>query len=118
MAFAKTEIHSGIELILDACKIDEKIKDCDLVITGEGRIDKQTSFGKVPAGVAKHAKAYNKPVVALTGCLGEGYESVYSCGIDSVFAIQSGPMSLDASLKEAPGLLCDTAERITRLFIL
>lgn len=118
MAFAKTEIYSGIELILDACKIDEKIKDCDLVITGEGRIDKQTAFGKVPAGVAKHAKSFGKPVIALTGCLGDGYESVYDCGIDSVFAIQSGPMSLDDSLKDAPKLLCDTAERVTRLFIM
>lgn len=118
LAFAKTEIHSGIELILNACKIDEKIKDCDLVITGEGRVDNQTAFGKVPAGVAKHAKAFKKPVVALTGSIGKGYETVYDCGIDAVFSVQSGPMTLEESLEKAPALLCDTAQRVMRLYLL
>jgi len=118
LAFAKTEIHSGIELILNASGIDEKLKTCDLVITGEGRVDMQTAFGKVPAGVAKHAKAFNKPVIALTGSIGKGYESVYECGIDAVFSVQPGPMSLETSLEDADNLLCDTAERVFRLFLL
>ena len=118
LAFAKTEIHSGIELILNSSGIDEKIKDCDLVITGEGRVDMQTAFGKVPAGVAKHAKAFNKPVIALTGSIGNGYEAVYDCGIDAVFSVQSGPMSLEESLENADKLLSDTAERVLRLFML
>lgn len=118
MAFAKTEIHSGIELILNATGIDDKLKICDLVITGEGRVDMQTAFGKVPAGVAKHAKAFGKPVIALTGSIGSGFESVYTCGIDAVFSIQSGPMTLEESLKKADVLLCDTAARVMKLYLL
>ena len=116
MAFCETEIHSGIELILNASGIDEKLKIADLVITGEGKVDSQTAFGKVPAGVAKHAKAFQKPVIALTGAIGDGYEAVYECGIDALFSIQSGPMTLEESLKKADKLLCDTAERIMHLY--
>jgi len=116
LAFCNCEIHSGIELVLNAANIDDKIKDCDLVITGEGRVDMQTAFGKVPQGVAKHAKAFDKPVVALTGSIGKGYENVYDHGIDSVFSVQPGPMTLEESMEKAKDLLCDTAERVIRLF--
>lgn len=116
LAFANAVTQSGIELVLNACNIDDKIKACDLVITGEGRIDMQTAFGKVPVGVAGHAKRFNKPVIALCGSIGKGYEAVYDHGIDAVFSVQSGPMSLEESLKSADSLLCDTASRVMRLF--
>lgn len=114
LAFYKCKVNSGIDLILDTINIDEKIKSADLVITGEGRIDYQSAFGKVPVGVSKHAKSFNKPVIALCGSIGKGYEEVYKYGIDSVFAVSKGPITLEESMKKADILLCDAAERIIR----
>ena len=61
------------------------MSETDIVITGEGKIDKQTAYGKAPAGVAKIAKKYNKPVIGISGTVGEGINEVYKVGIDEQF---------------------------------
>ena len=94
------------------------IAEGTLVITGEGRMDHQTQFGKTPFGVAQVAKQYQKPVIAIAGSLGEGVESLYDHGIASVFSIVDKPMALEDAMKDAPALLERTAERVLRLFLL
>lgn len=116
LAFWNATVSSGIELVLDTLDIDKSLPDADLVITGEGRLDGQTLFGKAPIGVAARAKRYGKPVIALTGSVGDGYRAVYEGGIDAVFAIQNGPMSLSESMEKTPELLSDCAHRIMRFY--
>lgn len=116
VAFCGATIRSGIDCILDALDFDNLLNDADIVITGEGQMDYQTAFGKAPVGVAARAKKQGIPVIALTGSLGEGYSEVYRYGIDAVFSIQNGPMTLQESMNQAPSLLEDTAEHIARAF--
>lgn len=115
VAFCGAKLQSGIELVLNAVEFDAKLKGADIVITGEGMLDFQTVFGKVPVGVASHAKKYGIPVIAIVGAMGQDYQSVYSHGIDSVFNIQNAPMSLEYAMKNAEPLLDDCAQRIARL---
>ncbi len=116
LAFWNAETSSGIELVLDVLKIDGALKEADLVMTGEGRLDGQTLFGKAPIGVAKRAKQYGKPVIALTGSIGDGYRDVYEGGIDAVFSVQNGPMSLENSMARTGELLEDCAHRVIKLW--
>ena len=115
MVFCGALFKNGIDLLLDMADIDEKIKLCDIVITGEGRIDGQTAMGKAPCGIAKRAKLLGKPVFAVAGQIGDGAQMVYERGIDSVVSIVPGPMSLNEALKSSPGLIEDASERLFRV---
>ena len=87
-AFLKAELKPGIEIVLEASKIDDLLnKDIDFVITGEGKIDGQTIYGKTPVGVAKAAKKYNIPVIAICGSIEDGANKVLDYGIDCYFSI-------------------------------
>jgi len=116
LAFLDAKIRKGVEIVIDMVKLDEHVKDADLVITGEGMMDYQTQFGKTPYGVAKTAKKYGVPVIALVGKMGKGSEALYDLGIDSVFSIVDGPMSLEDAMINGEKLLEDTAERVMRLY--
>ena len=85
--FFHAELKSGIETVLDIIDFDDIMKDADFIITGEGKADYQSVFGKVVSGVAKRAKKQNVPVIALCGDLGEGYEKLYDCGVSSIYSI-------------------------------
>lgn len=87
LAFLNASLKPGIEIITELLNLDSLIKDADLVITGEGRLDHQSINGKVPVGVANIAKKYNKPVVAIVGSLGDKAEVVYPYGITAMFSI-------------------------------
>ena len=78
MAFLSAELRKGVDIVVEYSKLEEKLKDADLVITGEGSIDGQTRFGKTPYGVAKTAQKYSIPVIALAGNVGTDIEAVYS----------------------------------------
>lgn len=84
-AFFGAELRPGIEVVLDLVGFDEQLKGCDLVLTGEGRMDGQSLGGKVPVGVARRAKKQGIPVVALVGIVGPGLDPVYDEGISAVF---------------------------------
>ena len=105
----------GLPLLAELVGLEEAIQEADLVITGEGRIDAQTARGKTPAGVAEIAKRYGKPVIALAGCLGEGVEEVYRCGIDAVFSIQQGPCTVQEAYANASINLQKTARNLAGL---
>jgi glycerate kinase len=94
MAFLDAELRPGIEIMIEAVKLEQAIKDADLVITGEGKIDSQTIYGKAPIGVAKIAKKYNIPVIAVAAIIGEDADIVYQYGINTLIKISEPPMSL------------------------
>lgn len=115
MVFLNAELMSGIEAILDLIDFDNKLTGVDLVITGEGRMDNQSSFGKVPSGVGKRCKKYSIPVVAIVGGILSGYEKIYDCGIESVITTISGAMDIDKAIKNGKELYLDAARRLLRL---
>ncbi|SFR18848.1 MULTISPECIES: glycerate kinase [unclassified Enterobacter] len=100
-AFCGAELRRGIEIVTDALHLDEHVKDADLVITGEGRIDSQTINGKVPVGVAKVAKRYNKPVIGIAGSLTADVGVVHEHGLDAVFSVIFTICSLEDALENA-----------------
>ena len=115
MAFCRAEFYSGIDLLLDTVRFENYIQNADIVITGEGRIDGQSVFGKVPCGIAKRTKAFsNIPVVAIVGSIGPGVETVYKLGVDYIIPISSGKISIEESMENAHSLLTQTAEKFAR----
>jgi glycerate kinase len=91
LMFLHARLRPGIDIVFDEIHLKEKIKNVDLVITGEGRMDAQTLMGKTPAGVAKLAKAQKKKVVAFAGCFGEGIEQCMESGLfDACYSITDG----------------------------
>lgn len=92
------ELRSGVETVLDLIGFDERVRDVDLVITGEGNMDEQSAAGKAPVGVARRAKRYGKPVAAVVGGRADNLDAVYGQGIDLVLSICRKPMPLDQAL--------------------
>ena len=92
------ELRSGVETVLDLVGFDERVRDADLVITGEGNMDEQSAAGKAPVGVARRAKRYGKPVVAVVGGRADNLDAVYEQGVDLVLPICRKPMSLNQAL--------------------
>lgn len=115
LAFLNVDLQKGIEIVMKVTNLEEKVKDSDIVITGEGMIDYQTSFGKTPYGVAKIAKKYGIPVIAIAGGIGKDTGTLYGKGFDSIFSIVNKPMSLDEAIINAKILLEDVSERIMRV---
>lgn len=97
----KGDLRRGIEIVLDYTNFDKHIEDAHLIITGEGRIDKQTAYGKAPVGVAGRAKRFSVPVIAIGGSVSSDYSAVYEKGIDAVFSITTRPMTLEEAYKVA-----------------
>lgn len=114
MAFLNGTLKKGIEMVIEYAGLEEKVKDADIVWTGEGSIDFQTQYGKTPLGVATVAKKHNKPVIALAGRVGEGIEVLYEKGIDSIFGITKGATSLEEALVKGQENIEKTSENIIR----
>lgn len=92
------ELRSGVETVLDLIGFDEHVRDVDLVITGEGNMDEQSAAGKAPVGVARRAKRYGKPVVAVVGGRADNLDAVYGQGVDLVLPVCRKPMGLELAL--------------------
>ncbi|MEW8996518.1 MAG: glycerate kinase [Thermoanaerobacter sp.] len=114
MSFLNAQLKSGIEIIIETLKLEEKIKEADIVISGEGKIDFQTAFGKTISGIAKLCKKHNKPLIVIAGTV-EDIEKLYEIGVSSVFSTMEKPMSLEDAIKNTSTLLEKSAERIFRL---
>lgn len=115
MVFLNGNLKKGIEIVIEYSGLEKKIKNCDMVWTGEGSIDFQTQYGKTPLGVATVAKKYNKPVVALAGRVGDDIDILYEKGIDSIFGIMRGVTTIDEALKNGKENIERTSENIVRL---
>ena len=116
VALLGAEMTSGVQAVIEASRLAERIRGGDLVVTSEGRVDEQTAFGKAPAGVAALARNHGVPVVVLAGSLGPGHEKLYECGVSAVFSICDRPMSLEAAMEGAEALMERVAEAVLRLY--
>ena len=114
MVFLGGEMKSGIETVLDLIRFDERLEGVDLVVTGEGRTDWQSCFGKVMQGVGMRAKAKGIPVLGLSGSLGKNAMDICSCGISSLMTTVNAPMPLSEALERAEELYYEGALRMFR----
>jgi len=117
VAFAGAVLRSGVEIVMEAVKLEQLVRDTDLVITGEGRTDAQTAYGKAPVGVARVAKKYEKPVICISGSLGAGAERVYKYGIDALASILVEPMTVEEAMARGKELLVKAGDGIARLIM-
>lgn len=120
LAFLNASLESGIDIVLDETDLESEIKDADLVITGEGMLDRQTSMGKAPIGVARIARKYQKPVIAFAGAVTPDARACNAAGIDAFFPILRGVTSLADAMETETAMqnLSDTAEQVMRLWML
>ncbi|WP_318433434.1 glycerate kinase [Photobacterium leiognathi] len=112
------QLRPGIEIVMDAVNLADVLKDADLVITGEGRIDSQTIHGKTPIGVARTAKRFNKPVIGIAGSLSYDCNVVHEHGIDAVFSVVPRSVSLAEALAEAAINVELTARNVAAIYAL
>ena len=115
MFFTPAQLKPGVEIVLDAVGFSDIVRDADFVITGEGRTDFQTAFGKAPVGVAKVAKAHGAPVFCISGGLGDGADDVLAQGIDAVMSICDRPLSLEECMAAGAQLIEPAAARLCRI---
>jgi len=101
VAFLGAQLRPGADIVAEALGLDALVADADLVITGEGRLDRQSVHGKTPLGVARIAKRHGKPVVAIAGGLGAGAELLHAHGIDAMFGAVQRACTLEQALAEA-----------------
>ncbi|MDR0218090.1 MAG: glycerate kinase [Enterobacteriaceae bacterium] len=110
------KLQSGVEIVIDALKLEEAIQGADLVITGEGRMDSQTIYGKTPVGVARIAKKFGIPTIALVGEMSKDYAIVHQHGLDAVFSIVPGVCTLADALADSADNLRITAYNIASVW--
>ncbi len=117
VAFLGAELCSGIETVLDTVRFDDLLRDADLVITGEGKLDSQTLGGKVVVGVARRARRRGVVTIAVVGAVGEGAEAICGEGVTGVFPICPGPISLEDAMEHAEENLVRTVTNLMRFFV-
>lgn len=115
LAFSHVEIRSGIETVLSLVEFDKLIQDVDLVVTGEGRLDYQSTQGKVLSGIGRHCARQDVPAVAVVGCMGEGAEQIYDCGIVATVSCMGAASSQEDALAHADSLFLNAADRMYRM---
>ena len=117
MSYLNAALASGIDIVIKETGLEDKIKDADIVITGEGRLDGQSFMGKAPIGVANIAKKYNKPVIAFSGCVTDDAVKCNEYGIDAFFPILKAPCTLQEAMNEENAYknLRDTAQQVFNL---
>ncbi|MFZ4536405.1 glycerate kinase [Propionivibrio sp.] len=115
MFFTPAKLRPGVEIVLAAVGFAELVKKAAFVITGEGRTDFQTAFGKAPVGVAKVAKKFNVPVFCLSGGLGEGSDDVLARGIDATMSVCDKPMTLEECMSAGGALIESASARLCRI---
>jgi len=117
LAYTNASLKSGIDIVLEEIKLEEKIRLADVVVTGEGRLDSQTVMGKAPIGVAKLAKKYGKKVIAFSGCATDDADICNEHGIDAFFPILRSVTTLEEALDKSNAYdnLRATAYQVFRL---
>lgn len=118
LSFTRAVLESGISIVLDELKLEDDMKDADVVVTGEGRLDGQTAMGKAPVGVAGLAKKFGLPVFAFSGSVTENARACNESGIDAFFPILRGVVTLQEAMKpqNAQNNMANTVEQVFRLW--
>ncbi len=115
LALPHTELKSGFEIIQEMVCLEHHILQADIVITGEGKVDGQTVFGKVVSGVGRMGQKHRKPVICLAGTIGEGSEQLLDHGVTALFSIVNRPMTLTEAIERTPRLLRESARNLVGL---
>lgn len=115
-AFFPVEMKRGVDVVLDYINLDEELENADLVITGEGQVDNQTTFGKTPLGVSQRAQSKEVPTIIIAGSVGKGIEVLHEFGVISIHSIINKPMSLKEAIEKAGELLEANAEQVVRSY--
>jgi glycerate 2-kinase len=100
--FCGALLRSGAQVVIETVGLEKSLEGADWLITGEGRLDNQTAFGKAPIEVARAARARGVRVIGVAGALGDGWETLLKKEFDAIFSISEGPMPLDEALRRAP----------------
>ena len=114
MAFLDAKLVSGAALVVEASGFDRALAGAQLVITGEGRVDSQTAYGKAPGEVARRAQGAGVPVVLLAGSKGAGWETLLKKGVNSVLALAQEGDNLTELMQDARPALTSAAARAVR----
>ena len=115
LAFFKGQLRPGCEIIAKAVGLDQAVQGASLVITGEGRIDQQTIFGKTPFGVASVARQYGVPVIGIAGSLGTQAQVVHDHGIDAIVSVLSRTCSMQEAMADAAVNVHNSARNVAAL---
>jgi len=118
VAFTGAKLKSGIDIVIEATGLARHIKGADLVLTGEGRVDFQTAFGKTPSGVAKAARKHHVQTVAIGGGITDDARGVFEHGIDGLASACARDMSLQEAMSNSKAHLANAAERVIRLVLI
>lgn len=118
IAFCGAQLQSGFDLIARYAGLHNALQGAELVITGEGKIDGSTRYGKVPFGVAQAAQALGVPVVAVTGYRGQDATELHDCGLHAILSVVPGPVSLSDAMNHAYANVADTCEQLMRLWLI
>lgn len=118
LAFSGAELRRGVQIVIEQARLAEHVEGAALVVTGEGRMDGQTRFGKTPQGVADVARAAGVPVVGIAGGLGEGAELLLDEGFTAILPVVDRPAPLDEVLASARPNLERTARQVAALLAL
>ncbi len=114
LAFTEATMQSGVVTILDILEFEKQLEGTSFVVTGEGRMDNQSAFGKVPFGVGTLCKKHKVPCYAIVGSLGKEYQEMYNHGITSIMTCVDSVMELDVAIENANQLCSYAAERVFR----
>lgn len=116
LGMLNARLRPGIEIVIETLRLEDALRDADLVITGEGRLDSQSIHGKTPIGVARVAKRYGLPVIGIAGSLAKDYQVVHQHGIDAAFSVLDRVVSLEEALAEAADNLEVTARNVAAVW--
>ncbi len=117
VAFAGGVLEPGVDLVIRAVKLEDRLRHADLCLTGEGAIDSQSAFGKTAVGVARLARSLHCPTLALAGSINPGAEGVLAEGVNAYFSICEGPTNLDQAIAQAGALLERATAQAVRAFL-
>ena len=118
VAFANAKLQNGVEVVVEVTELSKHIQGADLVITGEGRVDTQTAFGKTPLGVARAAAKERVPTVAIGGSVADDANKLFACGIDGLESACARDMPLEEAMRHSKAHLANAAERVIRMVLI
>ena len=116
VVFCNASLKSGLEIVLDHLNFDKEIESADLVITGEGKTDAQSTMGKAISGIAKRCKKKDIPLIVVSGALEKGYDKLLEDGVNAVFSTYTNGRDLEWHLENAENLLRQTIINLFRFY--
>ncbi|HLR92698.1 MAG TPA: glycerate kinase, partial [Atopostipes sp.] len=115
LAFLNANLKRGVDVVIESVQLESMMKGASLAVTGEGKLDHQTAYGKTPMGVAKIAKKYGVPVIGIAGMIEMENVQMKASGIDAIFPIVPGPIDVKDAMEHAIDYTERAAENIAEI---